>query len=287
MTLRHLQLRRLAVGGASVALAATGLVVATAPAHAASAPLDYTCTVLGSDYNMTASFAAPATVPVGGTAKFTASVVVPGDLVGLLNLVGAKALSGTGTADLTATPTGSEVGVPAAAALTLPKTDVPASGDMTVPATGSVPLPATLPVGSVLDIEAGDYTADLTVHQADGSTSGPLAVPCTLDEGQDASAGQVTVVKAGSKTKLTAKGKKKQAVITVKVASTTTVKATGKVKVSLKGPKKVTKTVKLNKKGVAKLKVKKLKKGTYKVAAKYAGDKSVKGSSAKTKVKVK
>lgn len=83
-----------------------------------------------------------------------------------------------------------------------------------------------------------------------------------------------TTKKAG-KAKLTVKG----------VAG---VKATGKVKVTLKKGKQAKKVNgKLNKKGVATVKLPKLKKGTWKLVAKYTGDANYKAAKKTVKVKVK
>ncbi|WP_235737549.1 DUF6801 domain-containing protein [Nocardioides alcanivorans] len=279
--MRQIHLRRFAVGGAAAALAVSGLVI-TSPAHADSAPLNYTCEVpiLGAQQFVT-TLSAPATVEVGAQPTLNADVEVPEGLVSSLrDLLGGKSVMGDADAQVIANET------PATASLKIPKTAVPASGSLVVKASGKLALPGSAAVGSTAALVAGDYTVNLTVN-TDGDPLGPLAVPCTLDEGQDNAIGTVKVVKAGSKSKVTAKGKKGKAVVKVKVASTTSVKATGKVKVTLKGKKKVTKNVKVNKKGVAKVAVKKLKKGKYKVTAKYAGDKNVKASTAKGNVKVK
>lgn len=90
------------------------------------------------------------------------------------------------------------------------------------------------------------------------------------------------------KVKHTKKGKK-NGKATIKVKVTGKNKPTGKVKfVVKKGKKKVfTKTKKLNKKAVAKVKVKKLKKGKYKVVATYKGNATNKKSKANKKFRVK
>ncbi len=281
MTKPHTQVRRLAVGGAAAALSVATLAV-TSPASADSASLNYTCErPLGSS-NLTASFAAPATVPVGGSAAVTTTVVVPEDLAGLLASVGVATVEGSAVGKATVN------GLPLDVPQVIPVTSVPAAGSMTVKASGKLAVPATLPVGTELAVTAGDFTVDLDGKTADGQPSllSPYAISCVQDPEQNNEVGTVTVVKAGSKSKVSAKGAKKKATITVKVKSTTTVAATGKVKVSLKGPKKVTKTAKI-KNGVAKVTVKKLKKGKYKIATKYAGDKNVTGSNGKGSVKVK
>ena len=283
MTKRHLHLRRLAVGGASVALAATGLAVSTAPAHADSAPLNYTCErPLGSS-DLKATFSAPAKVPVGGKAKVITSVEVPADLTELLGGVGVATIEGSAVGQATVNE------VPIEVPQSIPVTDVPTEGALTVKATGAVQLPTDFAAGTVLSVSAGDFGVTLDGKTAEGEPSllSPYDISCVQDADQDATVGDIKVVKAGSKTKLKVKGKKKKAVVKVKVASKTSAKATGKVKVALKGPKKVTKKVKVNKKGVAKFTVKKLKKGKYKVNAKYLGNKNVKASKAKAKVKVK
>ncbi|WP_110206561.1 RCC1 domain-containing protein [Nocardioides daejeonensis] len=83
------------------------------------------------------------------------------------------------------------------------------------------------------------------------------------------------------------KVKKSKATIKLKVTSSTGT-PTGKVKVEVKkGKKKVfSKNVKL-KNGGAKVVLKKLKKGKYKITAKYAGSKAHKASNAKGKFRVK
>ncbi|MFS3129877.1 Ig-like domain repeat protein [Nocardioides sp. Bht2] len=275
--------RRVAGAGAAAALVVAGL-GAYSPAGAASAPLNYECTTPLGAQTFVATFSAPATVPVGGSAALSTAVVVPEALAGqLYGLAGARTLSGTATGDGTAS------GVPVTVKQTIASTKVPASGAMNVVAKGGVAVPASVPVGAKLELAAGDFSVKLDGKRADGSGSllTPYAISCVQVAGQDAAIGTVTVVKTGSKTKVTAQGGKKKATIKVVVKPGTKVSATGKVKVTLsKGKKKVTKTATL-KSGKANLVVKRLKKGKYKVAAVYLGDKNVKGSKGSVKVTVK
>ncbi len=286
------RVRRLATGTAATALALGTLAVA-GPAVADSAPLNYTCDVSGvlfgadtplqSDVALQATHAVDAEVPVGGSAALRSTVDVPAALAALLHdTAGARSVKGTATAQALVS------GMPIEAGLKISETPVEAAG-FAVVAAGSVAVPASLPVGTVLDVAAGDFAVVLTGAREDGSDSmaSPYTITCGLDAEQDAALGTITVVKAGAVVKPTAKVKKKKATIKVKVSSDTTVAATGKVKITVKGKKKVTKTVAVKKSGVAKLVVKKLKKGNYKVTAAYTGDDNVEKAKKKTTFKVK
>ncbi|WP_235738005.1 Ig-like domain repeat protein [Nocardioides alcanivorans] len=135
--------------------------------------------------------------------------------------------------------------------------------------------------------EVGKKIAFRTVATKDGEvlTSDSTATAAVVALAPAVSTTKTQIGKP--KVKNTKKGKKNgKANFTVKVTGN---KPAGKVKVVVKlGKKKAfNKAVNLNKKGVAKVKLKKLKKGQYKIAAKYAGNKANKKSTAKSKFRVK
>lgn len=283
--MKHLHIRRFAATGAGLALAATGMAISMSPAQAESATLNYTCEVPalgGKTFTVVADTSAPAKMQAGTSTKasITAKVTIPEDVAGLISgALGASTVEGTASSTTTVN------GKNRAVDLTIPNTEIP-DGELTIVASGAAKIAATK--AGKLVLGTGDFSADLLFLKEDGSEALAAEVPCTLDEGQNATVDTVKVVKAKSTTKVQkVKGKKKKAVVKVKVKSKTSAKATGKVKITLKGPKKVTKKVKVNKKGVAKVTVKKLKKGKYKVVAKYLGNKNVKASKGKAKGKVK
>ncbi len=153
---------------------------------------------------------------------------------------------------------------------------------------------ASLPLS---EVAAGEHTYSARFVPADetayaGSTASPVTVivsgPPEEEEPPPAQVAAATKAKV-SKAKYAAKAKK--ATIKIKVTSATATPH-GKVKIVVKVGNKlvVTKTVKVNGNGVAKLVLKKgklKKKGKYKITAQYAGNKKFKKSSAKGNFKVK
>jgi hypothetical protein len=293
--------RKIAAGGVSAAFAAGSALLAVPANAATAAPLNYTCTVpfLGAKtFTVTADTTLPDSVvagsPLSGKADFT--VTVPDDVRGLMAGLGDHI---EGTADVQAT----SFGAAATLAGVIPSTAVPTTtGPFAIPA--SAPISGTAPTTpGTYQLLAGDFTANAKLTKTDGSEFGPVALPCTLDAGQNAVVDTVTVtappvvtppppavVKVAStstvKAKYAAKAKKIVAKVAVKGADGKP--GTGKVKVTLKLGKK-TKTVSatLSSLGKAKAVFKKITKpGKYKITVAYAGSDTQNASTAKTVLKI-
>lgn len=267
---------------ASLALGASSLALVAAPAHAASAPLAFSCAVAGTTQAVSTVIDtdAPATAEAGTSiANLSATMDVPEGLVTTLN--GLQVANVEGAADVTLKVGGEARTV----TVTVPRTPVPATGSMKISVTGA--LGAALAKAGVTKVEADKYTAKLKLTKADGT---PAAVPaadlaCT-PPAADLTVDSVTVTKATTTTTARAKAKKKgKAVVKVRVAGAD---ATGKVVVKAKPKKgKAVKAKGTVANGKATLKLKGLKKGKYKVSVTYKGDANNNASKDKTKLKVK
>ncbi|QIX27386.1 hypothetical protein ncot_12825 [Nocardioides sp. JQ2195] len=279
-------LRKVAAVGA-LALASAGLSIATtSPAQAESASLSYTCTVpiLGDKtFTVVADTDAPAKTVVGQsfTPAVASTVTIPEDVAGLISgVLGATTVEGTA---VVTTLVGDRT---EAVDLAVPLTEIPA-GPLAVVATG-VGAPVTATKAGQLVLASSDFTSHLVFKKADGSEALTADVPCTLDEGQDATVDTIAVAKAGTRTSASVKyvKSKKQFKLTAKVKAP--VKATGTVKLAVTKNGKKFKTVKakVNKRGVAKATVKRVKKGKYVIKATYSGNKNLKASTDKVKKKV-
>lgn len=281
---KNSRLRRVA-SGAVLALAAGSLGVMTmgSAQAAGGGELSYTCDapVIGaSDFTVTSTL--PKTVQYGKSLKMTTDVALPDQLAGLLNgLAGAVTVRGTAEAHVLVND----------AATTLnqkvPVTTTKAT-DMVVKASGAVPN--TVNAGKKITVVAGDFTANLEGSKADGTPSllSPYSIPCTLADGQDATVGTVSVVKATTMTKASVKYAKAKKAFTITAKVKAAAKVTGKVKfkVTRNGKKFKTVNAKVNAKGVSTVNVKKIKKGKYVIKAKYLGSKNFKPSTGKAKKKV-
>lgn len=285
--------RRLLAGGTLAAFAA-GSALVSAPAGAAtSGVLSYTCDVLGNPQSFTASYDVPnLTVEYGGDVEVNTTVTVPAGLVDFIRATGAKKVDG----DVTAYAAGSILTLPVTQIIA-PPAEVPETGPMTVVAKGGLslaPYAQFTPAGTVAPItvqdrkaedgtEASDLDASLYTYDAADNKSGPVAVSCELDDGQDVSVGELTVTQAQTtvkaKIKYAKKAKKVTAKATVK-APNSNVRPDGKVKLTIKKGKKTVfaKKVELSNIGKVSKTLKKAKKGSYKVVAKYLGTGNFTGS---------
>jgi hypothetical protein len=294
MTVRspHLKL----IGAAGAAALAIGTVASPALA-ASTASINYTCATPLGDAHPSAAYSvadAPAKMAVGQPLKTTATFTLdPATTALATGTLGWSKFKGT----ITTKPSASKAGLH----LTFPKTALGSLGNSTVAnATGST-LAGTR-VGSFTFALGALGTVSLTGYDASGAKVGTVDFPnsdgtfgrCQNDAGTTPLSGAAVttkIVKDTTKTKESASyaAKRKTAASKAKVTSRYGTAATGKVTFVLKkGTHKVkTLTGKINKKGVAKVVFKGVKaKGKYSITAKYAGSKTLKGSSGKDTFKV-
>jgi hypothetical protein len=299
MTVRSTHLKL--IGAAGAAALAVGALASPALA-AGTASVNYTCnTPLGPAHPSAAYTVAnaPAKMAVGQplstTAVFTLDPTTTALATGTL---GWSKFKGT----ITTKPTASKAGL----SLTFPKTTLGngAGGSTTANAKGSTLAGSA--VKSLFTFALGNLgKVSLTGYDASGAKVGTVDFPnsdgtfaqCTNDAGSTLLKNGATpvttkVVKDTTKTKESASyaAKKKSAASKAKVTSRYGTAATGKVTFTLKKGTHKVKTLsdKVNKKGIAKVVFKGVKaKGKYSITAKYAGSKSLKGSSGKDTFTVK
>jgi len=287
MTLRqHARLRTIAAGSVLGLAAGTAAVLGTASSASAQS-VTFTCTTLLGDKVFESDLSAsPAKVPVGGQIRptVTAVMTVPDDLAGMLRLIGAAKTSGTVSAPLVVG------GVAKTAELVIPESAVPASGPIPLKASGKLGVIKGTKVGTTIPIRTNGPTVVMNLLKEDGTEAiEPQTVPCVTSTGSPVAAGKIKVVKATSKSKVSATYAKKSKKATVKSKVTTNgAKATGKVTFVAKlGKKKVaTKKVAI-KNNVAKAVFKLKKKGKYTIKATYPGTAKVTGSKGNAKVTAK
>jgi hypothetical protein len=137
----------------------------------------------------------PTDVPAGTPTPsftYTAVVNVPASAAFGLQLVGAKSVSGTATAN--ASIQDGSTTVPESTDLTIPSTAVPSSGTFTVTATGTS-TPVTLPEAGTATVTVGDFSTTLTPVDANGNPTGlgTFTSDCTQEAGQNNVLGTITV----------------------------------------------------------------------------------------------
>ena len=275
-----MRLRKIAAVS-SLALAASVLGT-VAPATAQSAELNYDCKLpslegfgLGQlQFPTTFDTAFGSAATFGETKAITVKVAVPSDLSNTLaNLKGTL----EGTLQGKASFGGQVVTYTAQIA----KQTAVAGQPMVVTATGKI---AAAKPGAT-SVVAGDYTANLKAVVDLGSGPAPMDVQatCAAPAEGDKTIDAVNVAKASTKSTIKVATKKGKGTATVTVKGQNGTKPGGKVTVKI-GKKAFKGTVK---NGVAKIKVKGLKKGKNKVTGKYTGDKFHAGSKIKGNVKVK
>lgn len=275
-----MRLRKIAAVS-SLALAASVLGT-VAPATAQSAELTYACKVpalaglgLGElDFATTFDTAFGAAATYGESKGITVKVTVPTNLSDTL-----ASLSGSleGTLKGQVSFGGQNVSYSAK----IPKQTAVAGEPMVVTATGTV---AAAKPGAT-SVVAGDYTASLTatVDLGAGPQTMPAEATCIAPAAGDKTIDAVKVAKASTKAAVKVKTKKGKGTATVTVKAANGTKAGGSVKVKI-GKKSFKGAVK---NGVAKIKVKGLKKGKNKVSGAYSGDANHNGAKIKATVKVK
>jgi hypothetical protein len=295
MTVRSTHLKL--IGAAGAAALAVGTLASPALA-ASTASASYTCaTPLGPAHASAVYNAAtaPAKMAVGQPLATTGTFTLDAGTTLLAEGLGWSQVKGT----LTTKPSGSKAGLK----MSFPKTTLGngAGGSTVANATGSILAGSVVKstftfnlgdIGKVSLTGFGTTPGTVTFPNSDG-TFGACTNDATTTTLMDGATPVTTqVVKDTTKTKESASyaAKKKVAKSSAKVTSRYGTPATGKVKFTLKkGTHKVkTLSSKLNKKGVAKVVFKGVKaKGKYSITAKYAGSKSLKGSSGKDTFRVK
>lgn len=282
--------RTVAATGALALVATSGAMLASPAIAATSDTLNYTCTfgALG-DKAATATHSVPDTVVYGGVVPVSTTVTVPADVTGFLYGAGARQVDGSATTY--ASVVGGALKLPVAQVIG--KTAVPATGTMDVVAVGNVdtaPYAGAVKAGDVIDValddraDAADIEANLFWYAENSDAGqGPIAVPCELTDGQALAVGNVTIVKAGTKTtaKLAYKKKAKKMVAKAVVdAPQSGVDAAGDVKFTLKrnGKTVASKKVALETERAKAVFTKIKKKGKYKVIAKFLGSENFKTS---------
>lgn len=273
-----MRLRKLAAVS-TLALAAAGLTAVTAPAANAAGSGAFVCTVpiFGTPTDFEFATAGdtnlPATMAPGQAAPVTGSltVTVPANLAELAySALEARTADGTTNWNVS---TGPSAGV-------IPSTPIKQTGPLVL----TVPLSAgtfKAPASGSGSVTVTGYTGQIKLKKADGTEAMTIDATCKPKAGalvlDTVAVKAPPVVAAKTSTSVKAKGAKGKATITVKVAGA----KTGKVKIAVKGKKKVNKTVAV-KNGVAKVTLKKLKKGKYKVQASYLATPTAKASTSKT-----
>ncbi|WP_052593544.1 DUF6801 domain-containing protein [Luteipulveratus mongoliensis] len=191
--------RRLMSVGAVGVLTAIGIVGPTAaPAEAAtSASLQYSCkltdlgTVFTDPWTAVVSADLPAEVPAGSgvpAPAVTATVTTGADASDQLRALNVKTLEGTSAATYSLAGAVENPGA-RTASLTVPQIAVPETGNIVTDASGTGVAETASATPGTVTVTVGDFTADLTTD------SGFVAhVGCTLNEGQDATLGTITVV---------------------------------------------------------------------------------------------
>lgn len=286
MNLRRLTART-AIAGVTTALAAGALVgVSGTAANAATVSNTYTCSIpslYSGDFALTVSGELPvpqywagAAVPAG-LLNVTATSTVPADAAPLLAGLG---YTGAKSDDFAFNLNGTSVPVP------LTGNFATSGGTTSWNATGSNAAFTTPDPGKASAILPAAFSLTTT-----GGTSQPVTLACALKTGETAQTlASIDLLQQKSATTapkaIKAKqGKAAKVNVAVKSTSLNTPVTTGTV-VAKEG-KKVVGKGKLSKKGIATIKLsKKLKPGKHKVTFTYAGTKSIKGSSAKSVVKV-
>lgn len=274
---------RIAAALSAAALTTAGLTAAVAPAGAATAaPVNYTCSALGGlapglKFAATADTDAPATLAFGRSVapKLTAQISIDETTATLMRTaVDAKSISGTGDIQTLVNTAQSTTKV------TIADTPVPASGPMTVTAKGVMSAIKGDKLGEKV-VGLKDFTAVLMVNKNAGGDPQPVDVNCVQDAGQNNTVDTLKVVQGTSSTatRLAWNAKTK----TLTATATVTPKATGRVSfvITKNGKRFKTVAVSLNARSQAVAKLARLRKGTYKVVAKYTGSATLKASTAR------
>jgi hypothetical protein len=299
MSLRS-QTHRTLIGAAGAAALAVGAIASPALAAGSTASVSYTCSTPLGDAHPSAVYtvkSAAAKMAVGQPVGTKAKITLDAGTTLLAQGLGWSKFSGT----INTTPSAKKAGLK----LKVAKTTLGngAGGTTVANAKGSTLTGTkigkfTFKLGALGDVV-------LTGYDASGKKlSPPVEFPtkgsfgkCKNDAGtttlkSGATAVTTKVVKDSTKTKESASysSKKNKANGTAKVKAKYGTAATGKVKFLLKKGSTTVKSAKskLNKKGIAKVSFKGVTaKGKYSIVGKYAGSKTLKGSSGKASFTVK
>lgn len=176
--------------------------------------------------------------------------------------------------------------------MTFPNTAIPATPGATMDINGTGQATIRPLTAGTWTVKVGDMAATL-IFSLGGTDTTTLPATCTAPTNGTKNLATIAVSKDKSKTVTGASynAKKDKATGTAKVKGKKFgLTGTGKVKFTLKKGTHKIKTIKgkLNKKGIAKVSFKHVKKaGKYSITAKYAGNKALKASSGKHTFKVK
>jgi hypothetical protein len=288
-----------ALGAAALAIGAAAAAPALAAGGSTAGPVLYTCVTPLGNATPNATYtvkSAPAKMAVGQSLGATAAFTLDANTTALAESLGWTQFNGTIQANASATKAG--------LALKFPKTALAngTAGSTNASATGTTLVGTklgnfTFKYGDLDDVVLNGFdSSGKAVGTVEFPTKGSFG-KCTNDAGTTTlMSGPTTpvVTKVGKDSTKTAESAKYSskthaATGTAKVKSKFGSKATGKVSFTLKKGSKTVKTAsgKINKKGVASVSFKGVSaKGTYSITGKYAGSKTLTGSSGKATFKV-
>jgi hypothetical protein len=277
-----------------LATAMMAALLSVTAAYAATAPLPYTCQVLGQTRTFLVHVGtdAPTRLAFGETVAATATVTItlPEDVTTTLR------------DDLRAASVDGQLAAPAAVnkakaawALPIGRTALPAAGS-------SLVLVSAVPVGTFegkrIDQKwrvriGADLSGTLSLYRADGSAASPVpnvSIACTMTDRERALVQKVITVKDTTTTtvrgKDTVKGSRGKARITVASTHGRNPKGEVQVKVFHRGELVSERVVELEK-GKAKVRTRKLLERGWSVSAKYLGSSKMRGSHGSDKIKVR
>jgi hypothetical protein len=286
------RLRTIAAGSV-LGLTAGSAAVLVAPSPASAVPVSFDCSVLGGEpqpFTVDLTSNAPDRLTTGSTVApvVTTALTVPEGVAGLMRLLGDEA---SGTITSTVAVDGVEQTFP----LTVPRTDIGDSGPAVLTATGTMESITGGNPGDVIEVQVGNQSVSMDLWDLESETPEVPAfstvVPCTPSAGQDLVTDQISVVKAGSKTRATVKYKARKDTVAgaATVKSSNGIAATGKVTFVLKkGKKTVKKVTKAVRGGKAAVTFKRVRKaGRYSLVATYSGSSRVNKSADTARFRVR
>ncbi len=260
----------------------------------ATAPLPYTCQVLGQTrtFLVQVSTDAPTRLAFGETvaATATATITVPEDV------------TTTFRDDLRAASVDGQLALPGGVNKAMAAWTLPIARTALPPAGSSLVLTSAVPVGTFegkrIDQKwrvriGAELSGTLALYRADGSPASPVpnvTIACTLTDRERALVQKITTVKDTTTTtvrgKDTTKGSRGKAKITVVSTHGRNPKGEVRVKVFHRGELVSDRVVELEK-GKAKVRTRRLDERGWSVSAKYLGSSKMRGSHGSDKVKVR
>ena len=189
----------------AVVLTTTGLAAVSAPAGAVSGILSYDCTSspdIGSHvFTAVIDTDAPATLGTGLSAPITttSTVTVPVAVADTLRGLGVTYVAGSADA------TGTVDAVNRQTTLAIPNTPVPPALGTTMELVGKGPSGSITggPIGTTIQLGAGNFTATVTGYNSVGSVGSPYTFTCTLQASQNLLVDTVSVVPVPTTTTIT------------------------------------------------------------------------------------